>query len=31
VGPPVTRIGKLVLYSVKELERFMEERTAGRQ
>ena len=30
-GPPVTRVGKMVLYSVKELERFMEERTVGRQ
>jgi hypothetical protein len=28
-GPPVTRIGKMVLYSVKELEQFMEERTVG--
>jgi hypothetical protein len=30
-GPPVTRVGKMVLYSVKELERFMEERTSRRQ
>jgi len=30
-GPPVTRVGKMVLYSVKELERFMEERTEGRR
>jgi hypothetical protein len=30
-GPPVTRVGKMVLYSVKELERFMEERTVGRR
>ena len=30
-GPPVTRVGKMFLYSVKELERFMEERTVGRQ
>lgn len=29
-GPPVTRIGKMVLYSVKELERYMEQRTVGR-
>jgi hypothetical protein len=29
-GPPVTRVGKMVLYSVKELERFMEERTVGK-
>jgi len=27
-GSPVTRIDRMVLYSVKELERFMEERTA---
>ena len=26
-GPPVTRIGKMVMYSVKELERYMERRT----
>lgn len=26
-GPPVTRIGEMVLYSVKELERYMEQRT----
>jgi predicted DNA-binding transcriptional regulator AlpA len=26
-GPPVTRMGKMVMYSVKELERYMEERT----
>jgi predicted DNA-binding transcriptional regulator AlpA len=25
-GPPVTRMGKMVLYSMKELERFMEQR-----
>ncbi len=30
VGLPVTRVGKMVLYSVKELERFMEERTVRR-
>jgi len=30
VGLPVTRVGKMVLYSVKELERFMEERTVHR-
>ena len=30
-GPPVTRVGKMVLYSVKELERFMEERTVDRR
>ncbi len=29
-GPPVTRIDRMVLYSVKELERFMEERTEGK-
>ena len=29
LDPPVTRVGKMVLYSVKELERFMEERTQG--
>jgi hypothetical protein len=27
-GPPVTRIDRMVLYSVRELERFMEERTS---
>jgi hypothetical protein len=26
-GPPVTRVSGMVMYSVKELERFMEERT----
>ena len=26
-GPPVTRMGKMVMYSVKGLERYMEERT----
>lgn len=26
-GPPVTRLDKMVLYSVKELERYMEQRT----
>jgi predicted DNA-binding transcriptional regulator AlpA len=26
-GPPVTRMGKMVLYSVKGLEEYMEERT----
>jgi hypothetical protein len=26
-GPPVTRMGKMVMYSVKELEQFMEQRT----
>lgn len=31
LGPPVTRIGKMVMYSVRELERFMEERTSRRQ
>jgi predicted DNA-binding transcriptional regulator AlpA len=30
-GPSVTRIGKMVLYSLKELERFMEERTEERR
>ena len=30
-GQPITRVGKMVLYSVKELERFMEERTSRRQ
>jgi hypothetical protein len=29
-GPPVTRMGKMVMYSVRELERFMEERTLRR-
>jgi len=29
IGPPVTRIDRMVLYSVKELERFMEARTIG--
>jgi predicted DNA-binding transcriptional regulator AlpA len=28
-GPPVTRMGRMVMYSVKELERYMEERTSG--
>jgi hypothetical protein len=28
---PVTKLDKMVMYSVKELERFMEERTSGRQ
>jgi predicted DNA-binding transcriptional regulator AlpA len=28
-GPPVTRMGKMVMYSVKELERYMEQRTVG--
>jgi len=27
-GPPVTRMGKMVMYSVKGLEQYMEERTA---
>ena len=27
-GPPVTKLDKMVMYSVKELERYMEERTA---
>ena len=27
--PPVTRLGKMVMYSIKELERFMEKRTEG--
>jgi DNA-binding transcriptional MerR regulator len=31
LGPPVTKVGKMVLYSVKELERFMDERTSRRQ
>jgi hypothetical protein len=31
VGPPVTRVGKMVLYSVKELEQFMEERTVAKR
>ncbi len=26
-GPPVTRMGKMVMYSIKGLEQFMEERT----
>jgi len=30
-GPPVTKVGGMVMYSVKELERFMEERTTRRQ
>jgi hypothetical protein len=30
LGPPVTRVGKMVLYSVKGLEQFMEERTSRR-
>ena len=30
-SPPVTRIGKMVMYSVKELEQFMEQRTAERR
>jgi hypothetical protein len=30
VGLPVTRVGKMVLHSVKELERFMQERTVHR-
>jgi DNA-binding transcriptional regulator YiaG len=28
-GLPVTRIGKVILHSMKELERYMEERTVG--
>jgi hypothetical protein len=28
-GPPVTRLGKMVMYSVKGLEQYMEERTVG--
>jgi hypothetical protein len=28
-GPPVTRMGKMVMYSVKGLEQYMEERTVG--
>jgi predicted DNA-binding transcriptional regulator AlpA len=28
-GPPVTKVGGMVMYSVKELERYMEERTIG--
>jgi hypothetical protein len=31
LGPPVTRVGKMVLYSVRGLERFMEERTIERR
>jgi hypothetical protein len=31
LGLPVTRVGRMVLYSVRELERFMEERTVGRR
>jgi predicted DNA-binding transcriptional regulator AlpA len=30
-GPPDTRMGKMVMYSVKELERYMEERTVERR
>ncbi len=30
-GPPVTRIGRMVMYPVKELERYMEERTVERR
>jgi hypothetical protein len=30
-GPPVTRMGRMVMYSKKGLERFMEERTVGRR
>jgi len=30
-GPPVTRMGRMVMYSMKELERFMEKRTTRRQ
>ncbi|MGO9338434.1 MAG: helix-turn-helix domain-containing protein [Terracidiphilus sp.] len=30
-GPSWTKVGGMVMYSMKELERFMEERTAGRQ
>ncbi len=29
LGPPVTRVGRMVLYSVAELQRFMEQRTVG--
>jgi hypothetical protein len=30
-GPPVTRVGKMVMYSVKELDQFMEGRTVDRR
>jgi predicted DNA-binding transcriptional regulator AlpA len=30
-GPPVTRMGKMVMYSVKELEEYMEMRTIARR
>ena len=30
-GPPVTRMGKMVMYSVKGLEQYMEERTVERR
>ena len=30
-GPPVTRMGRMVMYSMKGLEQYMEERTVGRR
>jgi predicted DNA-binding transcriptional regulator AlpA len=30
-GPPVTKVGGMVMYSMKELERYMEQRTVERR